>query len=173
MFAQHSIPPLPQRPAQLGILFKVSKDRCASRAFRLFDVPEEYVHGNTAKLRAGLGLLAHDGDSTIGASGNSTLVKSLKFRFFHSPPCYTLPMSEKHDRPALRNLLDKLVQYGQQKVEEGKQAKSPAEKPKQAPLPRQMADPEVVKKVLARAKRLLAPSPEKLLELPQASKRIH
>lgn len=85
--------------------------------------------------------------------------------------CYTSPMSEKHDRPALRKLLEMLVQYGQQKVKEAKQANPPAEKPKRAPLPKQMADPEVVKKVLAQAKRL--PSPEKLKEMPSASKRIH
>jgi hypothetical protein len=36
-----------------------------------------------------------------------------------------------------------------------------------------LADPEDVRRFLSRAKRLLAPSPEKLKEMPTTSKRIH
>jgi hypothetical protein len=42
----------------------------AARALRLPDVPQEHVRGDTAELRARLGLLAHDGHSTISASGS-------------------------------------------------------------------------------------------------------
>jgi hypothetical protein len=70
-------------------------------------------------------------------------------------------MPEKYDRPALRNLLHKLVQYG------------PAEKSKRSPLPLEMADPELVKKAIARAKRLLISSPEELKNVPSPSQCIH
>jgi hypothetical protein len=48
-----------------------------------------------------------------------------------------------------------------------------AENPKRAPRPRKMATPEQVRKALERAKRLLAPTPEKLKEMPTTSKRVH
>lgn len=51
--------------------------------------------------------------------------------------------------------------------------KPPSEKPKRAPMPRRIADPELVRRVLAHAKSLLAPSPEKLKEMPTTSKRVH
>ena len=82
-------------------------------------------------------------------------------------------MPEKYDRPALRNLLHKLVQYGRQQVKEAKQAKPPAEKSKRSPLPLEMADPELVKKAIAWAKRLLISSPEELNNVPSPSQYIH
>jgi hypothetical protein len=66
----HSIPPLPQRLSHAGIPQKVSKGRCASQALRLSNMPQERVRRDTAELRARLRLLAHDADSTIGASGS-------------------------------------------------------------------------------------------------------
>lgn len=130
-------------------------------------------------------------------------------------------MSERHDRPALRKLLEYLIEFGEKvKRNEVKpmpkpdkpagptfplnlprpkrlspelskkifqraesllpkessaptESEPPGEKPKRAPLPRKIADPEVVRRVLAHAKSLLAPSPEKLKEMPTNSKRIH
>ena len=41
------------------------------------------------------------------------------------------------------------------------------------PAPRKYATPEEVKQFLARARRLLAPSPDKLRDMPTPSKRIH
>jgi hypothetical protein len=74
-----------------------------------------------------------------------------------------------NNRPALRDLLEKLIQHAQQQVEEAKQ---PSQK-LNAPQPIRDADPEDVKKALARAKRLLGPSSEELRIMPSPSKLIH
>jgi hypothetical protein len=75
-------------------------------------------------------------------------------------------VDEKHKRPALQNLLEKVVEFGQKRAEEISDKPEPQSKT-------QYADPELVKEALARAKRLLALASEKLKEMPTPSKRIH
>jgi hypothetical protein len=62
------------------------------------------------------------------------------------------------DRPALRDLLEKVAELARKRAEEIKQSQT------------QYADPELVKEALARAKRVLATS---LRNMPTTSKRIH
>jgi hypothetical protein len=50
--------------------------------------------------------------------------------------------------------------------------KPPVGKSGRVPLPQNKADPESVQKALDRVKRLLAPSPEELKEMPVTSKQI-
>jgi hypothetical protein len=98
--------------------------------------------------------------------------KHLKFRLPIPPPCYTLHMGTKHDRPALGRLLELLIRYGEERVR------------KRAPLPPctlrpkltaragvEMATPQEVEEAIARAEYVLAK--QRLLEMPMPSKRIH
>ena len=77
------------------------------------------------------------------------------------------PSRSLHDLPALRKLLETMIELARKRVGE---LKPPSDKPEPQT---QYADPELVQQALARAKRVLALSPEKLREMPTTSGRIH
>jgi hypothetical protein len=89
------------------------------------------------------------------------------------------PKRPSHNRPALERLLRTVITVGKRQIEQarGSQARRVLPQQLEFNLPsepsREYATPEEVRLFLARAKRLLAPSPEKLREMPSPSKRIH